>query len=116
MRLFGWPIESRDTIIMHVTSPRWRQYWIVLPGLLAIVSLTQAQTAAPRAAQTGDALVRQVRTALGHGNVEEAGRLAASAAASPSHELATALVEIYRGEDTAAKARLQALYDKGTRG
>jgi tetratricopeptide (TPR) repeat protein len=102
---------------MHVSSPRVRPYWILLPALTVVVALTQAQTAGPpRASQTADALVRQVRAALGHGDPDEAQRLAGAAAASPAREVATALIELYRGADDAAKSRLQALVDKGTRG
>src|SRR4051794_29923476 len=99
---------------MHVSPPRSRRYWISLLGLTCAVALTQAQTAPPRAAATPDALVRQVRTAIGHGNAEEAQRLAASATVPAARELAMALVEIYRGDDEAARPRLQALVDKGT--
>jgi len=56
-------------------------------------------------------LYLQVRTALGHGALEQARALVAGAASQPaaSRDLAAALVDIYEGKDDAAKEKLSPL-------
>jgi tetratricopeptide (TPR) repeat protein len=90
------------------------QSWVgrVSIGAMAVsvaVASTRAQGSRPSAPDT---LVRQVRTAIGHGAVSEAHQLVSGAAAPTSKELATALVEIFEGKDDQARARLKPLADK----
>ncbi len=69
-----------------------------------------------RAATAPDATIRNVRTALGHGAVDEARRLAAAGTTTPTRELGQALVEMFEGRSDAARTRLQALVDSGATG
>jgi tetratricopeptide (TPR) repeat protein len=80
--------------------------------LVAVVGLTAGSVAAGQRgrASAPDPLVRQVRTALGHGSPDEAQRIAdaANGPAAPK-QLAGALVDIFRGHDDQARARLEPL-------
>jgi cellulose synthase operon protein C len=81
--------------------------------LLTAVGLSQAQSSRP-AMSPGEALARQVRTALGRGQVGDATTIASgTAGTAQSRELASALVEIFEGKDQAARTRLQALVQNG---
>ncbi|MFI5178372.1 MAG: tetratricopeptide repeat protein [Vicinamibacterales bacterium] len=86
-----------------------RRLLLAVAVVLAVASVS-AQTGRPAPPQA-DALVRQVRTALGHANLAEARRLVESATTSPkgSVDLAMALVNIYEGKDDDARTRLAPL-------
>jgi Flp pilus assembly protein TadD len=74
--------------------------------LLTGVGLSQAQSNRP-AANPAETMVRQVRTALGRGLVNDAQTIASGTAGTPaSRELGMALVEIYKGNDESARRRL----------
>jgi tetratricopeptide (TPR) repeat protein len=84
------------------TVCRWSQ-------VVAIVGV--AGMSLPARAQRGagpPGVLAQIRTALGHGDVTSARRLAANAAGA-DHEFGLALVEIFAGQDEAARARLTPL-------
>lgn len=77
---------------------------LLVTGLRADQGLRSSQPAA------STSLVMQVRTALGHGSAAQASRLvAASNAPANDKELATALIEIYQGQDEQARPRLEKL-------
>jgi cellulose synthase operon protein C len=81
---------------------------VALSVLAAIGASLGAQSPGGRPA--GDTLVPQVRTALGHGKIDDARRLVeSSSGAAASREFATALIEIFEGKDDAAKVRLTPL-------
>ncbi len=82
--------------------------------LLTTVGLSQAQSNRP-AGSPAEAQIRQVRTALGRGQVNDAQTIASGTAGTPaSRELGMALVEVYRGDDVAARRRLlQTINDGG---
>jgi tetratricopeptide (TPR) repeat protein len=62
-------------------------------------------------------LLAQVKTALGHGDVAAARRLAAGGAGQPAErELALALVEMFQGQDAQARERLLPLAQANPRG
>jgi len=74
-------------------------------ALLCLVSL--GAQAPGRQGGAGDSLVQQVRTALGHGQLADARRLAEGATGNAaSKDLALALVDIFEGRDEQARARL----------
>src|SRR5262245_34938157 len=88
------------------------RYGLTLTLLVIGLGLTQPQRSRP-AAPT-DQLGRQVRVALGHGDVNTATRIAASQTASPaSREFGLALVDIYRGADDSARKRLESIVSGG---
>ncbi len=75
---------------------------------VAIVAVSAQQK--PASTPQADPLVRQVRTALGHGNPDEARRLASGTMGSAdSRALASALVDIYQGKDDDARMKLTPL-------
>ncbi len=85
---------------------------LVLP---AAIVLSMAQGG--RQAQAPGGPVAGVRLALGHGDLTAAQQVAAAATGqAPAHELAAALVAIYKGDDTGARTRLQALVQAGAGG
>lgn len=90
-----------------------RGHALVMVLLLAVTVTTQgAQRGVPQGG-----VVQQVRTALGHGDVAAARRLAESAAGpADARELGIALVEIFEGKDDAARTRLKPLADKSPLG
>jgi hypothetical protein len=66
---------------------------------------------------TADTLVRHVRQALGRGSVERARALTATVTAPPEVTgVAIALVELFEGKTTEARARLMPLVDAGDMG
>jgi tetratricopeptide (TPR) repeat protein len=80
----------------------------VIAVLLLAGSLRADQGAAAIVVTAG--LSTDVRTALGHGSIAEATRLVdASREPATSKEFASALVEIYQGQDDAARVRLAKL-------
>lgn len=84
--------------------------------LLTTVGLSQAQSSRP-ALSPGEALLRQVRTALGHGQVNDAHTIASGTSGTPaSRELGMALVDMYRGDDVSARRRLLATIVDGVVG
>ncbi len=86
---------------------------VPLALLLGAVGFSQAQSSRPANSQ-GDAFVRQVRAALGHGRVDDAHTLVSGSAGTPAgREFGTALIEIFEGADDAARKRLQTLVDGG---
>ena len=81
--------------------------------LLTAVGLSQAQSSRP-ASTPGDALVRQVRTALGRGRIGDARTIASGTSGTPaSRQLATALVDIFEGNDAAARPILEQVVQGG---
>src|SRR5436190_17359286 len=66
-------------------------------------------TAAPAQPATEAAQVQRVRLALGHGQVEEARRLADAIAGSAGKNLGSALVDIFEGKDEDARTKLEPL-------
>jgi tetratricopeptide (TPR) repeat protein len=81
--------------------------------LVAIVTgavSTSAQTPAGRPGGAPDTIVKDVRTALGHGAVADARRLAdGSTAPAASKAFASALIDIFEGKDEEARVRLAPL-------
>ena len=97
---------------MVLNPRRLTQGTLLLAAMtLAIASVSAQATQTGRGAATQpDSLVRQVRTALGHGNLAEARRLAAAGTTPKSSvDLATALVDIYEGKDDHARELLAPL-------
>jgi tetratricopeptide (TPR) repeat protein len=89
---------------------------LLLVPLLTGVGLSQAQSSRP-AANPAETMIRQVRTAIGRGLVNDAQTIASGTAGTPaSRELGMALVEIYKGNDTSARRRLQQTIADGTVG
>lgn len=88
--------------------------------LLAALGLTTAPIAAGqrgRSQAAPDTLVRQVRTALGHGSPDEAQHIVdAARGPAASRELAAALVEVFRGQDDQARAKLEPLVRENPNG
>jgi tetratricopeptide (TPR) repeat protein len=85
------------------------RYTLPLAVLLTAVGLSQAQSGRP-AMSPADALVRQVRTALGHGQAADARTIASgTAGTSSAREFASALVDEFEGNDASARTRLEAL-------
>ena len=84
--------------------------------LLTGVGLSQAQSSRPAGSQA-DALIRQVRTALARGQVDDARTIASTASASDeTREFAGALVDVFQGADDRARTRLEALVQGGAGG
>jgi tetratricopeptide (TPR) repeat protein len=87
---------------------------IMIAACLAAGVSPVAQAAGGQGAGRPDALAQQVRMALGHSKLEDARRLAEAgtgrgAVSTGSREFAVALIEIFEGNDDAAKARLEPL-------
>ncbi len=61
------------------------------------------------APQTEAAQIQQVRVALGHGQVADARKLAGGLPTAAGRDLASALVDIFEGQDDAARAKLEPL-------
>jgi len=106
-------IRFENKVLNDIRSSFSLRRGATLLALLAVPIWLQAQ--GPGRGATADA-VRQVRVALGHGSGSDAQRAAAAAPAGAGRELATALVEIYQGNDDGARPRLQALVSGGARG
>lgn len=84
----------------------------ILAGALASAVLagqTPARGGGAAAPQTEAAQIRQVRVALGHGQVAEARRLAAAIPGAAGRDLASALVDIFEGKDEDARPKLEPL-------
>jgi Flp pilus assembly protein TadD len=87
----------------------------IVVRLGVLVALISVGAASP-SAQAGrgaaaDTLVRQMRTAIGHGAVAEAQRLVDAAPASASKSLATAVLDVFLGKDDQARELLKPLAD-----
>ena len=87
---------------------------IMIAACLAAGVSPAAQSAGGQGAGRPDALVQQVRIALGHSKLEDARRLAEAgtgrgAVSTGSREFAVALIEIFEGKDDAARTRLEPL-------
>jgi tetratricopeptide (TPR) repeat protein len=85
--------------------------FIAIAACLAAGVSPVAQALGGQAPARPDALLQQVRTALGHSKLDDARRLAEGASGraggpAASREFALALIEIFEGKDDAAKARL----------
>jgi cellulose synthase operon protein C len=84
--------------------------WFAGPAAVGLAIAAVSAQQKPAATPPADQLVRQVRTALGHGNPTEAQRLASGATGSAaSRTLASALVDIYEGKEDDARAKLTPL-------
>ena len=95
---------------MHIDSRRVARPIVTAVWAVAIVSLGAQQAGRPASGPQADALVREVRTALGHAKPDEAHRLTATASGpTASRDLANALIDIYEGKDEAARTLLTPL-------
>ena len=72
-----------------------------------VAGLAARQT--PGRGASESALIQQVRVALGHGQVDEARRLAGTPPTAAGRDLANALVDIFEGKDAEARAKLEPL-------
>lgn len=81
----------------------------VLIALALVGGPATAQTRPTPAPATEAARVQQVRVALGHGQVAEARKLADAIPGAAGKDLANALVDIFEGNDDAARTKLQPL-------
>lgn len=77
--------------------------------LVAGVAVGLAAQAGPGRGSSESAIIRQVRVALGHGQVEEARRIAGTAPTAAGKDLGSALVDLFEGRDAEARAKLEPL-------
>jgi tetratricopeptide (TPR) repeat protein len=84
-----------------------------VPRVVLVVVVAAASAVVPAGGRQGRGaappLPYEVRVALAHGDVEAARRLVALAGASEARELSAALVEIFEGNEEAARQRLEPL-------
>jgi tetratricopeptide (TPR) repeat protein len=79
-------------------------------GVALVVAAVSVEAQAGRQTGAPDSLVQQVRVALGRGQVTQARQLSETGSGpAGSRELASALVDIFEGKETEARAKLEPL-------
>jgi len=94
---------------MNRPTSRARGGAIALAALFTSTALVAQTTGGRGAVATEAAQIQQVRVAMGHGQVDEARRLAGALPTAAGRDFGSALIDIFEGRDEQARAKLEPL-------